>query len=107
MICKDSDAFALEKYLDSLLEFNLWKNTFELADDLKRNYGRIYTDVIDSKFNSLNSDKSDKYYNLDVANFLDTAMKKLCFLFPMKYEYCEFDSHLHRDIRYKRKLGFT
>jgi hypothetical protein len=118
MKCKDSDAFALEKYMDELLDFNSWKNTYQLIVDFEDIDKKAYLDLVKTKLDkSMTSDKNT------IVEFIDTVMNKLCFLFPMKYERCKSDTHSskilfkspNKDLvelpqntyMYKRRLGFN
>ena len=80
MKCKDSDVFALERYVDQVLTTEGWKNSLEIDTAIKS--------MRDEQYHSWFLKNPDTFMKTEQSEelFMDDVMERLCQLFPMKYK---------------------
>ncbi|NLL69735.1 MAG: hypothetical protein GX238_01235 [Epulopiscium sp.] len=73
MDCKDSQVFALESYIEEILNQGGWKEPKEIATALH-------------KVKGINQIQLKTMVEFSEELFVENLMDRLCNLFPMKYE---------------------
>lgn len=74
-MCKDSDVFALEAYVDTILSQGDWKDCCTIKEELQSFDGSI-----------LKKELRNLDENILKEEYIETIMDRLCTLFPMKYQ---------------------